>query len=250
MMEKAKSPAKSREYSVLIAYEPGDVGRELKTMMGSLGYRVETATDGDQAWVLLRSHPFELLLVDAGLPGKPSYELCNGIKTSDLDTKVVLIASVYRKTRYKRSPKSLYGAHDYIEQHHIHDKLPDKIAALFGRAHPCTTKPGADPEKIRRAGDLRINPSGSTVEFDKTRLKRLARILASDMAVYNPELLKTGFKDFTQQEMEDLSDGQSFFRRLVPMDRAHAEKLLLEALEFLKTGKQKTGDKQGEKAKP
>ena len=45
---------------------------------------------------------------------------------------VILIASVFNKTAYKRTPHSLYGADDYVEQHHIPDMLPVKLARLIG----------------------------------------------------------------------------------------------------------------------
>lgn len=221
--------------SILVAYEHGDVCRELAVLTTSMGYAVETASNGDHAWILLRSHPFDLLVVDAGLPGKPSYDICDSIIKKSMKTKVVLIASVYRKTRYKRNPKSLYGADDYVEQHHIHDKLPEKIARLLGNPHLEDPQTNADPEKIRIAGDLRIDAQEG-IRFDKERLSRTARILASDMAVYNPDLLKFDFSDFSKQELKDLEDGCSFFSGLVAdLKESHAEKLLLDGLAFLKT---------------
>ncbi len=227
--------------AILVAYEPGEVSVELTLLTTSLGYDVETASDGDQAWILLRSRGFDLLVVDAGLPGKPSYDICDSIAEHNMKTKVVLVASVYRKTRYKRNPISLYGADDYVEQHHIHDKLPGKIARLLGNTHSGDPHKTADPEKIRIAGDLRIeNPS--MIQFDKNRLLRTARILASDMAVYNPNLLKLDFQKFSKQEQKDLEDGADFFSKLVPdLKKPHAETLLLDALAFLKTRETEDG---------
>ena len=45
---------------------------------------------------------------------------------------VVLVASVYRPTGYKRRPTRLYGADDYIEIHHLGDALSVKLRRLLG----------------------------------------------------------------------------------------------------------------------
>ena len=224
---------KSRPRTVLVAYEPNEVGQQVVTSVERLGHHTESASDGDQAWALLRSHPYDLLVVDAAISGKPSYELCDAVISANLETKIILVASVYRKTRYKRRPSSLYGADDYVEQHHIHDKLPEKICALFG-GHPSYDEESqVDPERIRREGDRRLEDGKSALK-SKVRLARLARIVASDMALYNPELIKRAPARFTEQEHQDLAHGRSFLLKMLPGSEVDARELLLEALSFLR----------------
>lgn len=226
-------PEKSRPRTVLIAYERNEVGQQLVSSIERLGHHTESAADGDQAWALLRSHPYDLLVVDAAITGKPSYEICDAVLSANLKAKIILVASVYRKTRYKRRPSSLYGADDYVEQHHIHDKLPEKIYALLGAPPSLSETSHVDPEKIRREGDRRLQEGKSALE-SRTRLGRLARIVASDMALYNPELIKRAPERFTQQEHQDLAHGESFLLKMLPQSEVDAQKLLLEALSFLR----------------
>src|SRR5208337_2285915 len=66
-----------------------------------------------------------------GSSGAEALRLLTRHRPPAADTKVVLLASVYRHTAYKRRPTSLYGAHDYVEQHHVPDLLPTKLCALL-----------------------------------------------------------------------------------------------------------------------
>jgi CheY-like chemotaxis protein len=117
---------------VLVAYEPGDVQQQIVKLVDSLGYHPIAADDGVKAAEILKNAKPQLMVVDAGIEGRASFELCDFIQRKSLPTRVILVASVYRKTRYKRRPASLYGADDYVEQHHIHDMLPAKLSAALG----------------------------------------------------------------------------------------------------------------------
>ena len=46
---------------------------------------------------------------------------------------VILVASIYDKSKYKRQPDNLYGAEDYIERHQLQDELIQKIKKYLVR---------------------------------------------------------------------------------------------------------------------
>jgi CheY-like chemotaxis protein len=83
-----------------------------------------------------------------GLTGIYGFELCERLK-GDPDTrgiKIILLSSVYGLTAYKRNPVTLYGADDYIEKHHIPDKLVPKIKQLLsGRPGSSAVAPAVSP---------------------------------------------------------------------------------------------------------
>ena len=82
---------------------------------------------------------------------------------------VVLVASIYNRTGYKRRPTSLYGADDYVEQHHIPDRCWRSWSGSWGAA-PQVGRSAAgahattEGERIRDAGERRLTlvarPSG------------------------------------------------------------------------------------------
>ena len=95
--------------------------------------------------------PFEIGSCER-LRGKPSLS----------DTGIILIASVFQHTRYKRAPTSLYGADDYVEKHHIRDRLLEKITRLL--------PPGAG-----RGGELLADQSLPLAIGDDARRRRRRR---------------------------------------------------------------------------
>jgi DNA-binding response OmpR family regulator len=97
------------------------------------GYRIEHASDGIEALAKAAERSPKVMIIDVGLPGIYGFELCERLKSEHATSgiKIILLASVYGITRYKRKPTSLYGADDYIEKHHIADSLVPKINSLL-----------------------------------------------------------------------------------------------------------------------
>ncbi|HWB73464.1 MAG TPA: hypothetical protein VG755_00885, partial [Nannocystaceae bacterium] len=89
---------------------------------------------------------------------------------------VVLVASVYRATSYKRRPTSLYGADDYIEIHHLGDALPTKLRALLGLAEMPRDMHLDAAEALRVEGDTRMTQHDDAA---------LAKLIVADMVLYN-----------------------------------------------------------------
>ena len=89
--------------------------------------------EGRAALAALERRPAALVL-DVALPAVHAYEIVEEVKRRAPDTRVVLVASIYNRTGYKRRPTSLYGADDYVEQHHIPDALLVKLERLIGPA--------------------------------------------------------------------------------------------------------------------
>ena len=107
---------------------------KMSNFLTKKGYTVITSNDGIDTMIkAIKELPF-LALLDVALPKIYGFELCKRLKErpETKDIKVILICSIYDKTRYRREPNSLHGADDYIEEHHIEDLLMEKIEALQG----------------------------------------------------------------------------------------------------------------------
>ena len=143
---------------VLVAHESDTIRETVRRLVRDAGYEVEAAGDGESALALVKQHPPEVMVIDVALPRVLGYEVVDRVRRQGLPTRSILVASVYNRTGYKRRPTSLYGADDYIEQHHIPDQLLMKIAKLLPeesapRIGPPDPTEGAE---IRRAGEGRL----------------------------------------------------------------------------------------------
>lgn len=208
---------------VLIAHESEALLREIQTALRGAELLLEVAVDGDEALrVLVRRHP-AAMVVDVGISGRAAFELCDVIEEAGLRTRVLLVASVYNHTRYKRRPTSLYGADDYVEQHHIHDMLLPKVERLLGRSVEAPMPGVVDPVFVRRlqeAGDQMLTIHFSSPEEGRLRAQRLCELLVADMALYNgDELAAVVAGDESPERLsEDLEEVRRIFRQRVPLE--------------------------------
>jgi CheY-like chemotaxis protein len=231
-------PTDSTELDVLVAHESAEMRAEIRDALDGRMRRIIEADNGDEALgILLRDHP-RLLVVDVALRGRASFQICDDIRQAGLRTKVVLVASVYNHTRYKRRPTSLYGAHDYVEQHHIHDMLPAKVDRLLGRGWAEPTAGDVDPgaaQRIREAGDAMLTIRYDSLKQGRDRAQRLCELIVADLALYNGDLLSalnTG-AEAPPRLQADLDAARRLFEQRVPAEIRGHKDWILDAFERL-----------------
>lgn len=66
---------------VLIAEDDPSIVMSLEFLLSDAGYRVHTATSGDDAIVLAQMHTPELLVLDIMLPGMNGFEVCRDVRS-------------------------------------------------------------------------------------------------------------------------------------------------------------------------
>jgi predicted Zn finger-like uncharacterized protein len=119
---------------VLVAHDSKVVAEMIDGVLKNSGMSTKHAANGLEALKMATDLKPQAMVVDVGLTGIYGFELCERLK-GDPDTKgikIILLSSVYGLTAYKRSPENLYGADDYIEKHHIPDRLVPKLQRLIG----------------------------------------------------------------------------------------------------------------------
>jgi DNA-binding response OmpR family regulator len=205
---------------ILVAHESETVRRTLERLVEDAGYEVRGAGDGDAALTLAAEFRPNVMVLDVALPGKLGYEVVERVRRLGLGARSILIASIYSRTGYKRRPTSLYGADDYIEQHHIPESLLLKIAKLLPegaapRVGPPDPKEGAD---IRREGEGRLQIQYETREEGCERAAHLARLIVSDIVLYNGAAVEEGLRlgDLEVRLRSDLEEGRLLFDVRVP----------------------------------
>ncbi|MHC1698513.1 MAG: response regulator [Geobacteraceae bacterium] len=231
--------------TVVVANESPDFCASVAHILASELFTVLCCHDGKAAMDLIEEHHPDVVLLDVALPTLYGFEICDRIRnTPELSAvKTILIASIYDKTRYKREPQSLYGADDYIEKHHIPDSLSAKIYRLvFGqkpvdqdlddisRAEEEKTT-GLDDiseqelvvqelvrEELRRDEEAKTSSCESLQASDAHhKARRLARIIVTDIALYNQKKIEEAVRNGTYYELfeEELNDGRLFYNRRV-----------------------------------
>jgi CheY-like chemotaxis protein len=233
------------ETTIVVAHESEPIREAIRRLCLDAGYAVHAVGEGQAALAALAQRPAALVL-DVALPEVHAYEVVEEAKRRAPDTRIVLVASIYNRTGYKRRPTSLYGADDYVEQHHIPDALLVKLERLIGPAPRAVELPSAHvltPEgvRIRDAGEQRLSPlppsapAAALPQKMIERAERLARLIVADIALYNGDALDAADHHGHEQELEarlrmDLEEGRLLFDLRVPADVRRTRDFIAEAL--------------------
>jgi len=248
--------------TVVVANESPDFCAAVERTLATEPFRVICRFDGREALDLIEECIPDVVLLDVALPTVYGFEICEQIRNNPAlsSVKTILIASIYDKTRYKREPMSLYGADDYIEKHHIPDSLAAKIYRLvFGQKavetdsdeaaeaeaevcrdgfHDLTGEEAASQEAVREEIRLDEELKTSVVESPELAIahekaRRLARIIVSDIALYNQKKVEEGIHAGTFHELfkEEIQEGTNLFIRRVSAEVREGTSYLEDAFE-------------------
>ncbi len=257
---------------VLVAHESLAFLTGVTAQVEREGYEVLAARDGVEALMRIQREMPQAVVIDAALPKMYGFEICEFMKRNESlrGIRVVLVASDNGRARYKRSPGNLYGADDYVEIHDIPQALPGILRRLLGDARagappgaersrealvpeaPATTAgdgpevpPGGRADSILpevppggRADRIlpEVPPGGradsNLLEAEREKARRLARIIVSDIGLYNEAVIQEGIRNGRLLEMlrDDLEEGYRLFRTRVPASIAQERDYVREAL--------------------
>lgn len=247
------------EDTILVAHESPSFCAAVKTILAPQPWEVIICHDGNAALEQIAARGAQVALIDVALPGRYGFEVCEQLRANPAtrEIRILLFASIYDRTRYKRLPASLYGADDYIEKHHIPDLLVPKIRALLAGSAVRPTP--ADAEVLASGEPPDAAASPSHLEETRTLLRqeeeeattsasavtplpdaqvkarRLARIIASDIALYNQEAVQEGVRSGTFFTLlaGDITEGRALYERRVSPEIRSATAYLEDAFSDL-----------------
>jgi CheY-like chemotaxis protein len=185
-----------RSFSLLVAHERRAIGQAIHRVLAAQGFRVDVAQTGDEVIAALAARAWDGLVLDAALPGPPVHEIVALAKSGEHPVgAVILVASVFRKTSYKRKPQQLYGADDYVEIHRLGGELPSKLWSLF-KVDPSGLHGMMEAEAVlatlQAEGDQRlfdVAPIDADPASAAAHGARLAELIVADFILHSGDRL-------------------------------------------------------------
>lgn len=229
---------------VLLALPDADVAKRTADFLREQGLHVAMATDGVEAMLEIQRRTPRAVLLAADLAKMFGFQVCEVVKRNESlrSTFVVLAGAIHHQDRYRRPPGELYGADAYLE---VPD-LPEALLPLLSRAGlpvgtpdppapqapaptvaPTTPPPAAKPQAV-----------GDGLDEERGKAERLARIIVSDIVLYNEEKFSKAVQQGNvETAMEaDLAEGRGLFReRIDPRIREERDHLMDELLRVART---------------
>lgn len=112
---------------------------ELSASLTRQGYAVDWLADGRDAAYQGASEPYDLIILDLGLPGKPGLEVLQEWRAGGLSTPVLVLTA--RGSWAERIEGLKAGADDYLTKPFHPEELALRIQALLRRAHGLANQP-------------------------------------------------------------------------------------------------------------
>ena len=243
-----EQPAEKPRIQVLVAMPDADLAKRTAAALDARGLRSAVVFDGVDAMLEIQRQQPAAVVLAADLPKMFGFQICEIVKRNESlrGTQVVLAGAVHHPERYRRSPAELYGADSYLE---VPD-LPEALFPLLEEAgivaparpeHPRETVAPASPvpasvaasqpDPPRSVADppsprpqLEAEPSRAPVESptgvcpeERARAERLARIIVSDIVLYNEEKFASAVEagDVIDAMSAELEEGRGLFERRI-----------------------------------
>jgi len=275
-----KKPAvriKPLEGKVIVAHENPEIIEKVSSVLVKNGFTVITSQDGIDTMIKSVKELPSLALLDVALPKIYGFELCKRLKErpETKDIKIILICSIYDKTRYRREPNCLHGADAYIEEHHIDDQLMEKIQALHGirempkepvpekpqieRPRPISEMPKikapqleaiSQPQAVRAPLEELKPPVMPAVKPERKapadeaveKAKRLARTIIADIYLYSSTKMEKSIKNntFYTEFASEIKEGTKLYNGRVSQEVKNQGDFFREAIENFIENKKKT----------
>jgi two-component system response regulator QseB len=154
---------------VLLVEDDPMIGKSVQRGLRQEGCSVDWVRDGQAAELALTTTPYELLLLDLGLPGRSGLDVLARLRRADNDIPVLIITA--RDAVADRVKGLDSGADDYLVKPFDLDELSARMRALLrrraGRASP-----------VIEHGDLRMNPATHELSQDGQPVALSAREFA------------------------------------------------------------------------
>ena len=131
---------------------------ELTASLTRQGYAVDWLADGRDAAYQVASEPYDLIILDLGLPGKPGLEVLQEWRAGGLATPVLVLTA--RGYWAERIEGLKAGADDYLTKPFHPEELALRIQALLRRAHGLANQPQLEAAGLQLDESRQCGTSG------------------------------------------------------------------------------------------
>ena len=154
---------------ILLVEDDLQLGESLEAALRLEQYAVDWLRSGEPVRATLGATPYDLLILDLGLPGVPGMQVLRQLRADKHDLPVLLLTA--RNTLEDKVDGLDSGADDYLTK-------PFEIDELFARIRTLLRRSGERPSHQLEAGGIAINPVDRLVRYENEELDLTAREFA------------------------------------------------------------------------
>lgn len=146
---------------ILLIEDDKDNANYIRNCLSEDSISIDIAHDGKQGSFLARTSIYDVIILDYSLPNKNGIEICEEIRTSDINTPIIFL-SIHSELKKKISAMNT-GADDYMTK-------PFSMEELKARLYALNRRPRKIENTILIADDLIMNTQKRTVRRGKNHI--------------------------------------------------------------------------------
>ncbi len=140
---------------LLLVEDTVELADSLCAVLKEAGYAVDWRADGRDALILGEQEPYDLCILDLGLPGMDGLEILTRWRAARVSLPVLILTA--RSNWSERVEGLRAGADDYLVKPFHPEELVLRVQALLRRSH------GREPQNLLQAGGLALDESRQQV---------------------------------------------------------------------------------------
>jgi two-component system KDP operon response regulator KdpE len=147
--------------TILVVDDEISIRRALNTTLQKLGFKIVEAARGEEALSLVRTNPFDAVLLDINMPGMNGIDTCKNIRR--LFPRIPILMLTVRDSEDDKVQALDAGADDYITKPFQLRELTARIRAAM-RWTRTAAGPPEETAAVLRVGDIELDPVRRTVK--------------------------------------------------------------------------------------
>jgi len=173
---------------LLLVEDDAELARGLRRDLADAGFAVDWAADGLEGGFLGADQPYDLIVLDLGLPGRPGMDILREWRARGITTPVLILTA--RDAWHERVDGLKAGADDYLGKPFHTQELLARLQALArrssGRAAPRLRVAGLELDEDRQCVK---RPDGSEAALTGTEFRLLRYLMRNPDKVLSKERL-------------------------------------------------------------
>ncbi|MCJ2187959.1 response regulator [Novosphingobium beihaiensis] len=154
---------------ILIVEDDRSLARGMEASMASAGFAMDFVSTGEEAIEVLANEPYNLVVLDLGLPDMDGLEVLSTLRRREVQTPILILTA--RDAVNDRIEGLDRGADDYLSKPFHPRELESRARALIRRSL-------GSPDPVLRVGCLSFDRSTRTVHLDRSVVELRRRELA------------------------------------------------------------------------
>ena len=181
-VDKPSSRRIVRRMRILLVEDQAKLLSFAKKGLEEQGIQVDAISDGDEAWEMATTVPYDALVLDIMVPGRDGLSILRGLREKRNNVPVILLTA--RSTLPEKIEGLNLGADDYMTK-------PFFVEELAARLHTVVRRKAGDSSHLLRVDDLCINllerkvsRGGVDIELSTREFELLEHLMRSPGRVF------------------------------------------------------------------